>query len=67
MRFKLLFDIEPVEQARPRARKLRQGIMMYDPAKVKNFKRRLHDMAIDGGAEREDLFLSGSAELYQQD
>lgn len=45
MRFKLLFDIEPVEQARPRARKLRQGIMMYDPAKVKNFKRRLHDMA----------------------
>lgn len=45
MRFKLVFDIEPVEQARPRARRFRQGIMMYDPAKVKNFKAKLHDMA----------------------
>lgn len=45
MRFKLTFNIEPVEQARPRARRLNKGVMLYDPSKVKNFKKKLHDMA----------------------
>ena len=33
------FDIEPVEQARPRAVRFGKGIRMYDPKKVATFKR----------------------------
>lgn len=35
---KLTIPIEPVEQARPRAVRMRQGVRMYDPAKVRNYK-----------------------------
>lgn len=39
MRFE--FDIEPVEQARPRATRMGKGIRLYDPKKVNVFKKQL--------------------------
>lgn len=38
---KLTFDIEPVEQARPRATRMGRGIRLYDPKKVSVYKRQL--------------------------
>lgn len=43
VRFK--FDIEPVEQARPRATRFGKGIRLYDPKKVTIFKRQLGMLA----------------------
>lgn len=52
------FDIEPVEQARPRATRMRKGIRVYDPKKVAIFKRQLGMMAkqqmLDRGLEPYD-------------
>lgn len=39
MRFE--FDIEPVEQARPRATRMGKGIRLYDPKKVTVYKQQL--------------------------
>ena len=38
---KLTFEIEPVEQARPRATKMGRGIRLYDPKKVAVYKKQL--------------------------
>ena len=38
---KIIFNIEPVEQARPRATKTRKGIRLYDPKKVSTYKKQL--------------------------
>lgn len=38
---KITIPIEPVEQARPRAVRMRRGVRLYDPAKVRNYKNRL--------------------------
>lgn len=38
---KLRFDIEPVQQARPRATRFGRGIRLYDPPKVAQYKRDL--------------------------
>ena len=38
---KIIFNIEPVEQARPRATKTRKGIRLYDPQKVATYKKQL--------------------------
>lgn len=38
---KIIFNIEPVEQARPRATKTRKGIRLYDPKKVSVYKKQL--------------------------
>ena len=38
---KLVFEIEPVEQARPRATRMGQGIRLYDPKKVSVYKKQL--------------------------
>lgn len=35
---RLIFDTEPIQQMRPRIRRMPKGAMMYDPAKVKAFK-----------------------------
>lgn len=43
MRFE--FDIEPVEQARPRATRFGKGIRLYDPKKVSTFKQQLGMLA----------------------
>lgn len=43
MRFQ--FAIEPVAQARPRARRFGKGIRLYDPPKTATFKRKLHKLA----------------------
>lgn len=43
MRF--VFNIEPVQQARPRARRLNRTIILYDPAKVKKFKLEIEQLA----------------------
>lgn len=45
MKYSFLFDIEPVQQQRPRARRLGNGIMLYDPSKVKQFKILVGNMA----------------------
>lgn len=42
---KLIFPIEPVAQARPRARRFGKGIRLYDPPKTATFKRKLHELA----------------------
>lgn len=56
MRFE--FDIAPVEQARPRATRMRKGIRVYDPQKVAVFKRHLGMLAkqqmLDRGLEPYD-------------
>ena len=38
---KLVFEIEPVEQARPRATRMVRGIRLYDPKKVSVYKKQL--------------------------
>lgn len=38
---KLVFEIEPVEQARPRATRMGRGIRLYDPKKVSIYKKQL--------------------------
>lgn len=67
MRFK--FDIEPVEQARPRATRMRKGIRVYDPKKVAIFKRQLGMLAkqqmLDRGLEPFDGPLEVRMEFYR--
>ena len=50
MRFE--FDIEPVEQARPRAVRFGKGIRMYDPKKVAVYKKQLGYLARQAMKER---------------
>ena len=67
MRFE--FDIEPVEQARPRATRMRKGIRLYDPKKVAAFKRQLGMLAkrqmLDRGLELFDGPLEVRMEFYR--
>lgn len=44
---KLILPIEPVAQARPRARRFGKGIRLYDPPKTATFKRKLHKLATE--------------------
>lgn len=44
---KLILPIEPVAQARPRARRFGRGIRLYDPPKTATFKRKLHKLATE--------------------
>lgn len=66
---KFEFDIEPVEQARPRATRMRKGIRVYDPKKVAVFKRQLGMLAkqqmIDRGLEPYDGPLEVHMEFYR--
>ena len=41
---KLRFEIEPVQQARPRATRFGRGIRLYDPPKVARYKRDLAEL-----------------------
>ena len=41
----MILHIEPVEQARPRAARRGRHITMYDPTKVKKFKKELSQLA----------------------
>ena len=67
MRFE--FDIEPVEQARPRATRMGKGIRLYDPKKVAIFKRQLGMLAkqqmLDRGLEPYDGPLEVCMEFYR--
>ena len=67
MRFE--FDIEPVEQARPRATRMGKGIRLYDPKKVTVFKRQLGMLAkrqmLDRGLEPYDGPLEVRMEFYR--
>lgn len=67
MRFE--FDIEPVEQARPRATRMRKGIRVYDPKKAAVFKRQLGMLAkqqmLDRGLEPYDGPLEVRMEFYR--
>lgn len=67
MRFE--FDIEPVEQARPRATRFGKGIRVYDPKKVAVFKRQLGMLAkqqmLDRGLEPFDGPLEVCMEFYR--
>lgn len=67
MRFE--FDIEPVEQARPRATRMGKGIRLYDPKKVTVFKRKLGLLAkqqmLDRGLEPYDGPLEVCMEFYR--
>lgn len=67
MRFE--FDIEPVEQARPRAVRFGTGVRMYDPKKVAVFKRQLGMLAkqqmLDRGLEPYDGPLEIRMEFYR--
>ena len=44
---KLILPIEPVAQARPRARRFGKGIRLYDPPKTATFKRKLRKLATE--------------------
>lgn len=63
------FDIEPVEQARPRATRMGKGIRLYDPKKVTVFKKRLGMLAkqqmLDRGLEPFDGPLEVYMEFYR--
>lgn len=50
------FPIEPVEQARPRATRFGKGVRLYDPAKVKRYKKELGDMAREQVAKGDGRF-----------
>ena len=67
MKFK--FDIEPVEQARPRAVRFGKSVRMYDPKKVAIFKRQLGMLAkqqmLDRGLEPYDGPLEVCMEFYR--
>lgn len=67
MRFE--FNIEPVEQARPRATRFGKGIRLYDPKKVTVFKRKLGMLAkqqmLDRGLEPFDGPLEVHMEFYR--
>lgn len=67
MRFE--FDIEPVEQARPRATRMGKGIRLYDPKKVTVFKRQLGMLArqqmLDRGLDPFDGPLEVCMEFYR--
>lgn len=67
MRFE--FNIEPVEQARPRATRMGKGIRLYDPEKVTVFKRQLGMLAkqqmLDRGLEPLDGPLEVRMEFYR--
>lgn len=67
MRFE--FDIEPVEQARPRATRFGKGIRLYDPKKVSIFKRQLGMLArqqmLDRGLDPFDGPLEVRMEFYR--
>lgn len=66
---KFEFDIEPVEQARPRATRMGKGIRLYDPKKVTVFKRQLGMLAkqqmLDRGLEPFDGPLEVCMEFYR--
>lgn len=66
---KFEFDIEPVEQARPRATRMVKGIRLYDPKKVTVFKRQLGMLAkqqmLDRGLEPYDGPLEVCMEFYR--
>lgn len=66
---KFEFDIEPVEQARPRAARMRKGIRVYDPEKVSVFKRQLGMLAkqqmLDRGLEPYDGPLEVCMKFYR--
>ncbi|MEK1296894.1 RusA family crossover junction endodeoxyribonuclease [Limosilactobacillus fermentum] len=63
------FDIEPVEQARPRATRFGKSIRIYDPKKVTVFKRQLGILAkqqmLDRGLEPYDGPLEVCMEFYR--
>lgn len=67
MRFE--FDIEPVEQARPRAVRFGTGVRMYDPKKVAVFKQQLGMLArkqmLDRGLDPFDGPLEVCMEFYR--
>lgn len=44
---KLILPIEPVAQARPRARRFGKGIRLYDPPKTAKFKKQLRVLATE--------------------
>ncbi|MDC2841626.1 RusA family crossover junction endodeoxyribonuclease [Limosilactobacillus mucosae] len=44
---KLILPIEPVAQARPRARRFGRGIRLYDPPKTAVFKKQLRALATE--------------------
>ena len=43
---RLIFEIEPVAQARPRAVRMGRGVRMYDPKKTADFKNQLRLLAL---------------------
>lgn len=64
MRFE--FDIAPVEQARPRATRMRKGIRVYDPQKVAVFKRQLGMLAKQQMQERGLEPYDGPLEVHME-
>ena len=64
---KIIFNIEPVEQARPRATKTWKGIRLYDPKKVSTYKKQLGMMC---KSQYKDKPLTGplivSLKFYRQ-
>ena len=49
--YKFEFDIEPVQQQRPRFARRGRFVRTYDPAKTANFKKVLHQLAIEQFSE----------------
>lgn len=57
---RLIFEIEPVAQARTKGRRVKGGIRMYDPPKTAKFKRALHRLAVK---QYQDEPLEGQLEV----
>lgn len=60
------FDIEPVEQARPRATRMGKGIRLYDPKKVAVYKKQLGYLARQAMQERGLEPYDGPLEVHMQ-
>ncbi|WP_338087242.1 RusA family crossover junction endodeoxyribonuclease [Ligilactobacillus apodemi] len=63
----MILDIEPVEQARPRAIRYGRSIRVYDPPKVSKYKKQLSQLArLQYNAEPLDGMLAVDIKFYRR-
>ena len=60
------FNIEPVEQQRPRAARRGASITIYDPPKVKAYKRRIKFMALERNITPYDEPIEIDVKIYRR-
>lgn len=63
----MILDIEPIQQARPRATRYGRSIRVYDPPKVSKYKKQLSQLArLQYNAEPLDGMLAVDIKFYRR-